>query len=204
MEENPTPSDKSSIPPPDLPKPAFPPPDLPKPEAAATPPPLHAAAGPVKVTIRETGDDDESHPKSGGIASFNSRVSAAVIDLVVAFALSLTLTLLLPFLAPFAWLPAVGYLIVRDSLPFLGGQSVGKKAMSIKVVDSEGGSISGNWQTSVIRNLILVIPPLALVELYVLLNREDKSGRGIRLGDEWAKTKVIVAEKPVPPADAAS
>jgi hypothetical protein len=37
---------------------------------------------------------------------------------------------------------------------------------------------------------------MPLVELFVLLTREDKPERGRRLGDEWAKTKVIVEIKP--------
>jgi hypothetical protein len=34
------------------------------------------------------------------------------------------------------------------------------------------------------------------VELFVLLSRDSGADRGKRLGDEWAKTKVVVAEKP--------
>jgi len=37
-----------------------------------------------------------------------------------------------------------------------------------------------------------MIPFFALVEIFILLSREGKPDHGRRLGDEWAKTKVIV------------
>ncbi len=86
--------------------------------------------------------------------------------------------------------------MTRDSLPFLGGQSVGKKAMKLKAVTLEGKSLVGNWEAALIRNGVLTIPFFVMVELYVLLSREGKPGHGFRLGDEWAKTKVIIAEDP--------
>jgi uncharacterized RDD family membrane protein YckC len=84
-------------------------------------------------------------------------------------------------------------MITRDSLPFLGGQSVGKKAMTIKVVTMDGQSLSGNWEKAAIRNAVLIIPFFPLVELLILLTREGKPDRGRRLGDEWAQTQVILA-----------
>ena len=91
-----------------------------------------------------------------------------------------------------AWLVGIAYLVTRDSLPFLGGQSVGKKAMKLKVVTLEGKPITGNWEAALIRNGVLLIPFFGLIELFVLLTREDKPEHGRRLGDEWAKTKVIM------------
>ena len=86
--------------------------------------------------------------------------------------------------------------MTRDSLPFLGGQSVGKKAMKLRVVTQQGASLVNNWEAALIRNAVLAIPLFGFVELIILLTREDKPERGLRLGDEWAKTKVIIA----PPA----
>jgi uncharacterized RDD family membrane protein YckC len=93
-----------------------------------------------------------------------------------------------------AWLAGIAYLVTRDSLPFLGGQSVGKKAMKLRTVTRGGDSLVGNWQAALIRNGVLAIPLFAFVELFILLSREDKPERGLRLGDEWAKTKVIIEE----------
>jgi uncharacterized RDD family membrane protein YckC len=152
----------------------------------------------VKVKLR-SGAEDEDSPMHG-LVPFNTRITAAVIDLVVSVGLSIGLTLLLPgFAHKIAYIASLGYLITRDSLPFLGGQSIGKKAMKIKVVSLEGKSLVGNWETAIIRNGVLLIPLFAFVELFILLTREDKRERGRRLGDEWAKTQVIFDEKPLVP-----
>jgi uncharacterized RDD family membrane protein YckC len=144
-------------------------------------------------------DDDSSVPT---IAPFNTRVVAVVIDWVVATGLWIGLTWILPgFAEGLGWIVALAYFVARDTLPFLGGQSIGKKAMKIKAVTLEGRSLVGNWEIALIRNGVLVIPLFALVELYILLTREDKPEQGRRLGDEWAKTKVI--PEPTPPDPAA-
>ena len=105
-----------------------------------------------------------------------------------------TVIFILPgFASKLGWLVLAGYLITRDSLPFLGGQSVGKKAMKIKAVTLDDKSLVGNWEVAAIRNGVLLIPFFGLIELFILLTREDKPERGRRLGDEWAKTKVIMA-----------
>lgn len=138
--------------------------------------------------------DDDVVP---GVVNFNTRATAAVIDAVISIGISILLHIILPgFAEKLAWMTGAAYLLVRDSLPFLGGQSVGKKAMKIQVVTLEGKSLVSDWQTAAIRNGPLIIPLFAFVELYILLNREDKAERGRRLGDEWAKTKVIVERKP--------
>lgn len=152
------------------------------------------------MNIRTKSDDDE-FPETG-VVSFNTRATAAVIDGVVSTGLIILLSFLLPgFADKLAYLIGFGYLVVRDSLPFLGGQSVGKKAMKIQVVTLEGKSLVSDWKTALIRNGPLIIPLFAFVELYILLNREEKPERGRRLGDEWAKTKLIVETKPSVPEE---
>lgn len=207
-----------------IPRPVIPPPNLnpppPPPQSPLdsgqqfTPMPSSMPSNDgVKVKLRTGGEDDDS-PKHG-VVPFNTRITAAVIDVVVSSGLLIGLTLLLPgFAQKIGYLASLGYLITRDSLPFLGGQSIGKKAMKIKVVTLEGKSLVGNWEAAVIRNVALIIPLFGFVELFILLSREEKPERGRRLGDEWAKTKVIFEEKPVategedsdtpPPTDAIS
>jgi len=136
-------------------------------------------------------DDDEL---VSDVITFNTRATAAVIDGVISTGITILLSLLLP--TTIAMFGGLAYLMVRDSLPFLGGQSVGKKAMKIQVVTLTGKSLVSDWQTALIRNGPLLIPLFAFVELYILLNREEKPERGRRLGDEWAKTKVIPETKP--------
>jgi uncharacterized RDD family membrane protein YckC len=179
-----------------------PPPDLPQ-----SPPPSHEGSAapahtPPVVKIREATDDDDDNDAAGAIAPFGSRMIAAAIDSLVASGLALAVLFVLPhFASKLAWLVFAAYLVTRDSLPFLP-RSVGKTAMKLRVVTLDNQPLTEKWETALIRNGVLAIPFFPLVELFVLLNREDKPERGRRLGDEWAKTKVIVepAAQEEPPA----
>jgi uncharacterized RDD family membrane protein YckC len=192
---------KPSLPPPDLSRRPPPPPSpldaLPKSSPAA--PPAEPA---VKVKVRAAGDAAGGLALDDSLASFNTRVIAAVIDLLVSLGVTISGVWLLPGLLEWiGQLVGLAYFVTRDSLPFLGGQSVGKKAMKLKVTTLEEISLAGNWSAALIRNGILLIPFFALVELYLLLTRENGADRGRRLGDEWAKTKVIPDVKPAAPGD---
>ena len=155
------------------------------------PPPLSASEPQVRIAIRESLDEDES---ASELAPFNTRVIAAVIDVLISIGVQVALSMVLPgFMDRIIWVVGFGYLLTRDSLPFLGGQSVGKKAMHLKVVTLDGKPLTGNWETGLIRNAVLCIPFVGvLLELFILLTREGKPDQGRRLGDEWGKTKVIV------------
>jgi uncharacterized RDD family membrane protein YckC len=198
MEQDP-PQDPPSQPAPP-PKPVIPPPNLspppPPPVLSSSPLPSGPGNAAAKVNLRGPGDGPLEVPATGG-APFNSRLAAAVIDALVGTGVMIGLFMILPgFADRLAYLASLAYMVTRDSLPFLGGQSVGKKAMKIRAVTLDGGSLVGKWETALIRNGVLAIPLFGLVELFVLLSREDKPERGRRLGDEWAKTKVIIDEKP--------
>lgn len=82
-------------------------------------------------------------------------------------------------------------ILVKDSLPVLEGQSIGKKVMKIKAVKEDGSSLSGDWITGATRNILLAIPVVGIVECFIILTRSGNPGAGLRLGDDWAKTKVI-------------
>ena len=147
----------------------------------------------MKVQIKEPGSSAEDEPQGDGLAPLNSRIVAAVIDCLVASGLYLTALWLMPFMADkIGGLASIAYLITRDSLPFLGGQSIGKKAMKLRAVTRDDKPLTGNWEPALVRNGVLIIPFFGLIELFVLLTREEKPEHGMRLGDEWAKTKVIV------------
>lgn len=146
---------------------------------------------PLNVDSREDEEDDElSH---GGRAPLNPRLIAALIDGLVAIGLYIVMALVLPdFLGKLAWVVQAAYWVTRDSLPFLNGQSIGKTAMKLKVEKNDGSSMINDWQTAIIRNIPLIIPFFGLIEAIVLMTRESKPEKGLRLGDEWAKTKVVV------------
>jgi uncharacterized RDD family membrane protein YckC len=181
---------ETSAPPPlpDLPKPSLLPPTIPV--VSPPPPPPVTSAPPVRMGALTA---EETPEVGGALAPFNTRMSAAIIDIVISAGLCLAVSMVLPgFMGRMATLIGMAYLVTRDSLPFLGGQSVGKKAMHLRAVTLEGKPLTGNWEAGLIRSGVLLIPLFGLVELFVLLTREGKLEQGRRLGDEWAKTKVII------------
>ena len=206
-------SGKREVPPPSLRKgPAEPPPPSvitgsagsppppPSPSASSPPSAAASAASPIKVRVKpdREGEGDEGSSEEKPLVSLGTRVGAVLIDYAVALGLYLAALFVLPeFLDSAASLLAAAYIVLRDGLPFLNGQSVGKTAMKIRAVTRDGESLAGNWQPAVVRNVaLLLFPVFPLIELIVLLTREDKPDQGVRLGDEWAKTMVV----PVTPA----
>ena len=85
----------------------------------------------------------------------------------------------------------IGYFLTKDALPetggFLGGQSIGKKLMGIKVIkEATGASLLGDYGTSITRQVSLLIPLFGFIDALMVF-----SGNGQRFGDQWAKTIVI-------------
>ena len=201
-EETSQPPDRPVIPPPDIPKPSIPAPSIPPPDIRpADGGTVFTSAPVVNVKIRDAAGEAGGDSLEGSPVPFNTRVLAALIDLVLMIGLQIGAYMILPgFADRMAWLVGPAYWVVRDSLPFLGAQSVGKKAMKIRVLTLEDKTLAGNWEVALIRNGVLLIPFFGLIELYILLTREESAQRGRRLGDEWAKTKVVLAPDP-PPAD---
>lgn len=113
------------------------------------------------------------------LASRSQRMGAYLIDAIICMPVSQV--------PVFGWALCLAYALLRDSLPFLDGQSVGKKIVGIRAVDRYGASLSGEWGTGIIRNVVFLIPFFVLIELIVLLVRDDRR----RLGDQWAGTFVI-------------
>lgn len=127
-------------------------------------------------------------PATGNDASLGPRIAAAVIDSLVAVGLGWAAGIVVDALVFPVY---IGYMLARDSLPFLQGQSVGKKALNLQAVTETGNSLAGDWNSGLIRNVPLVIPIFPLVELIVLVINKDKPGGLRRFGDQWAKTKVV-------------
>lgn len=157
-----------------------PPPNLRKVEPEAmpsfVPPPVVQPA--PQVAAEESGPPE---------ATMGARIGGFAIDMVVAIALFWVLSIINGKLAQLA---VLAYLVTRDALPFLDGQSIGKKAMKTRAVTESGASLSGNWNAGLLRNVLFLFPPFALVELIILATRHDQP-KLRRLGDEWFHTKVI-------------
>jgi len=131
----------------------------------------------------EPAPEPENQAPAGTPASIGNRILAVLIDGLIAGAVSVV-----PVIGA---LVGIAYMLTRDALPFLDGQSIGKKAMKLRAVMAEDNApLTNNWGASVVRNVVLYIPFFAIVELIVLSNNAENR----RLGDQWAKTKVIVAE----------
>jgi uncharacterized RDD family membrane protein YckC len=80
---------------------------------------------------------------------------------------------------------SLAYTFTKDSAPFFGGQSIGKKLMGIKVVRrADGTSILTDWGAGIVRQLSLFL--IIVDPILVLIGKE-------RLGDDWAKTEVVKA-----------
>ena len=128
----------------------------------------------------------------GGEASLGQRIGAALIDVLLASAVGYAAN---QAFGGLGFALNLGYLLTRDSLPFLDGQSIGKKALKLRAVTEDGKSLSGNWNAGLLRNISMAVPILPLVELIIMIINKDKPGGIRRLGDQWAKTKVVtVAE----------
>jgi uncharacterized RDD family membrane protein YckC len=86
-------------------------------------------------------------------------------------------------------LVALVYLFTKDTLPFLNGQSIGKKAMGLRVVrESTGQPITGDYAAGVVRQLSLMIPIFGIIDALCVFSESHKRQR---FGDRWAKTIVI-------------
>lgn len=126
-----------------------------------------------------------------------SRITAFLIDIFgVYFCIVILMT---PFrivlsesaLTVTAWIVFtiyMAYFFLRDAFPHY---CIGKRIMSIRTVTNDDESKPcGIWQ-SFLRNLVVILSPLNLLEIFVLLLRKDRR----RIGDFLASTKVIEAKK---------
>ncbi len=89
------------------------------------------------------------------------------------------------------WTVAVAsllYWLTKDSWPILKGQSIGKKAMGLRVVKQDtGAAITGDYPTSAVRQVSLLIPLFNFVDAFMVFSQSRQ-----RFGDKWAKTNVVV------------
>ncbi|HEX4963223.1 MAG TPA: RDD family protein [Thermoanaerobaculia bacterium] len=113
------------------------------------------------------------------LASAGQRFLASFLDGIVAG---------VPAVIPIAgWIWAVLYIWTKDALPFLGGQSVGKKVLGLRVVNLETGKpIKGDYGAAITRQLSLAIPLFNIVDACMVFSAERR-----RFGDKWAKTVVV-------------
>lgn len=203
MENEPEKPQSSVPPPPDLPPPNLtpPPPSSAPPMLDIPPPPPPVVTGgepspkPKFDSGEGVGEEEESVVgQLAGEAPFDSRLIAGIID---GFVAGILMSLVMGISTVLGWLLWIGYMLAKDSLPFLDGQSIGKKLMKMRAVDAQGKSLSGNWEVGIKRNILMAIPFVPLYEAYVLYQKKEQHLPLRRTGDDMAKTKVIrVTEVP--------
>ncbi len=119
------------------------------------------------------------HSTSYTPADKGERLIAAVIDLIIAGLLSAVL------FHPIAWAVSTGYILTRDALPFLNGQSIGKRVYNLRVIKEGAGPITDDYGSSVIRNLTLVLPLVPLLNCWFCLLAKIASAWEIDLLKPW-------------------
>ena len=158
-------------------------------------------------------EKDQASGVSGQDATLNDRILATLIDMLVAIGVGWMINVTIG--GP-VWLYGSLCMLLRESLPVLNGQSIGKRAMKLQTVTLDGKVLKGGWDGSMLngnllRNVPLLVPLFPMVELIVLSTRSSQH-HGIgglcrqcaceierkpefkplrRLGDQWAGTKVI-------------
>jgi uncharacterized RDD family membrane protein YckC len=121
------------------------------------------------------------------LATPGQRFLAALIDGLVITVAVLAASTIHSSLGALVNLLGLGYQLTKDAIPQLGGQSIGKKAMKIKVVKEDTGEmITGDWGTSIIRYVSLLIPFFNIVDALMVFSGDHR-----RFGDKWAKTVVV-------------
>jgi uncharacterized RDD family membrane protein YckC len=117
-------------------------------------------------------------PESILQAPLAERVIAAVIDIVIVAGLCL--------FPRIGWIIGLAYHLMRDSLPFLKGQSCGKRLMQMQVIMlPEQESLVNNPEKSIVRGIVSLVPVLNLIDIWFLFTT------GYRLADRWAETAVV-------------
>jgi len=114
----------------------------------------------------------------GQTVYFTERILAAVIDVAIAFGLTL--------FPKIGWVFGLVYFLFKDGLPFSKGQSFGRRLFGIQVVQQKDEtSLVTNPDKALIRQIIFFIPFLNLVEVYCFFFLAH------RKGELWSDTKVI-------------
>jgi len=81
----------------------------------------------------------------------------------------------------------LAYWFLRDALPMMNGQSIGKKLMKIKVLGATKKSLANDYKAAALRQLSNIVPFLNLYEVYLLVTTPNYQ----RFGDKLTQTVVV-------------
>jgi uncharacterized RDD family membrane protein YckC len=109
---------------------------------------------------------------------FKKRIYAFLIDTIPLVIISIFVPIIGFFLS-------MSYFLLKDGLPVFGNRSLGKKIMNLEIIRRHSG-----YNTSIIRNVVLLIPGIIFLELYLIYKNRYHS----RLGDKLAGSRIILTE----------
>jgi len=139
-------------------------------------------------------DDFHAGIKLGDLASTGSRYVAQFLDQIIALALIYLTAIIFSTIDVSAGIMVtVGisvyavYILFNDAMP--KGQSIGKKLLSIKVINKTTGN-DCSLSESFLRNITTVIPLLAVIDAFMIFGLKKQ-----RMGDKIANTIVINSKK---------
>src|SRR5687768_10282480 len=93
-------------------------------------------------------------------ATPGARLGAHLIDVVLQIVV---------FVIPIAGIfIAIAYGLMKDTLPFLDGQSIGKRAMGIRVIkNASGQKLTGDYGAGIVRQISLYIPLFGILDAFM-------------------------------------
>ena len=116
--------------------------------------------------------DATAQPTTGPRASFGTRFVAALIDGAMLFVIGLVLGAIAPGLRTISFLIGLGYYVYLEGSP--SGQTIGKKAMNIRIVDAENGGPIG-YGRAVLRYFARILSAIpCLLGYFWMLWDKDK------------------------------
>jgi uncharacterized RDD family membrane protein YckC len=128
----------------------------------------------------------------GKLASTGSRYVAQIIDQIIGLCLAFFVAFIWgktgikgDFGAAIVFTTYAAYIFFNDAMP--NGQSIGKKLLSIKVINKNSGE-NCSVSESFFRNITTLIPVLAIIDAVMIFGRKKQ-----RMGDKMANTLVINA-----------
>lgn len=128
----------------------------------------------------------------GNLASTGSRYVAQFVDQVIAVLIVMAVSFLIGIIGlntAFGLVLVVSsyaaYILMNDAMP--NGQSIGKKLLSIKVINKQSGK-NCSLSESFLRNITTVIPFLAVIDALLIFGVKKQ-----RMGDKIANTLVVNA-----------
>jgi uncharacterized RDD family membrane protein YckC len=122
--------------------------------------------------------EDNNYEVGHPLATPLERLLAALIDGVLILLVSAT---------GIGSVIGLAYHLTKDALPFLNGQSLGKKLFKLRVVYADTNQpITNNYEKAMVRSITLLIPIFNVIDAFMVFTKDRT-----RFGDQWARTIVV-------------